>query len=103
MQTTHTSAASRQRHIQRLCFQLGVQRAVLDGIALRIQRRFDLLFDLVDARTGGRALFCGKFAQTFQKSGQAAFLAEITRLGIFQLCRVFYSGEALQRVIENFL
>ena len=103
MQSAHAGTAPRQRHVQRLRRQLGIQCTLLDGIALRIQRGFDLLFDLVDARTGCRALFGGKFAQAFQQAGQAAFLAEITRLGIFQLCRVFYRGEALQCVIENFL
>jgi len=42
-------------------------------------------------------------AQALQQAGQAAFLAEITRLGVFQLCRVFYRSKALQCVIENFL
>ena len=103
MQSTHARTAPRQRNIQRLTRKFGLQCLLLNGIAPCLQRRFDLLLDLVDARACRRTFCGGEFAQPLQQSGQAALLAEIPCFGVLQLCRIDYRGKTFQCVIENYL
>ncbi len=93
MQAAAQAAAPGQRHIQRFGRQLGFKLGILQRLAPCRQRRLYALLGDIDCRAGRLALFRRQLAEALEQRGKRAFLAEITRLGVFQPGRLGGSGK----------
>ena len=101
VQSTGTDAPPRQGDIQRFQRQLCVEFCRLDFVALGCERRFYLFFRGIEARAHGGTLLRRKLAETFLQFSECAGLAEITRLGVFELRRIRDHGKRLQRLLHD--
>jgi hypothetical protein len=66
---------------------------ILQGIAPCRQRRLYALLGDVDRRTGALALIRRQLAETLEQCGERTFLAQVARLGVFQLGRLGGGGK----------
>jgi hypothetical protein len=87
VQAAGAAGAAGQRHIERLGLQLLLKLGVGQGLAAGVERGFDGLFGQVDGGAAALLLVHAEGGHAFHQLGDAAGLAEETRLGVFQVGR----------------
>jgi hypothetical protein len=103
VQPTQILTTTGQGHINRFTGKLLLQGLTFQIIATGVDCLFYLTFGLIDFLASGRALFSGKFAQSFCLLGNDAFFAKVLYANLIQRFQIPGFFDRFQTVLNELI